>query len=58
MGDEVAEEAEAGEHAGSGHGEPDKSAKQTEEKPKPSRAEVSNYEIVDEHPPRIRRKAQ
>ena len=33
----------AREHAGAGPGEPDKSAKQTEEKPGPSRAEVSNY---------------
>src|SRR3954447_19636523 len=46
-GPAVPQEGESGEHAGSGHGEPDKSAKQTEEKPKPSRAEVSNYEIVE-----------
>jgi glutamate dehydrogenase (NAD(P)+) len=43
----VPQEGEAGEHSGEGHGEPDKSAKQTEEGPKPSRAEVSNYEIVE-----------
>ena len=43
----VPQEGDAGEHAGEGHGEPDKSAKQTEERPKPSRAEVSNYEIVE-----------
>jgi glutamate dehydrogenase (NAD(P)+) len=49
MSDEVAvrQEGDSGEHSGEGHGEPDKSAKQTEEKPKPSRAEVSNYEIVE-----------
>ena len=47
MGDEVAEEGGSGEHAGDGHGEPDKSARTTEEKPGPSRAEVSNYEIVE-----------
>src|SRR3954471_17359624 len=46
-GPAVPQEGESGEHAGAGHGEPDKSAKQTEEKPKPSRAEVSNYEIVE-----------
>jgi glutamate dehydrogenase (NAD(P)+) len=46
-GPAVPQEGDTGEHAGSGHGEPDKSAKQTEEKPKPSRAEVSNYEIVE-----------
>src|SRR5688572_28190221 len=45
-GPSVPQEGEAGAHAGSGHGEPDKSAKQTEEEPAPSRAEVSNYEIV------------
>jgi glutamate dehydrogenase (NAD(P)+) len=43
----VPQEGESGEHAGEGHGQPDKSAKQTEEKPKPSRAELSNYEIVE-----------
>jgi glutamate dehydrogenase (NAD(P)+) len=43
----VPQEGETGEHAGEGHGEPDKSAKQTEDEPKPSRAEVSNYEIVE-----------
>jgi glutamate dehydrogenase (NAD(P)+) len=46
-GPAVPQEGETGEHAGAGHGEPDKSAKQTEERPKPSRAEVSNYEIVE-----------
>src|SRR6187549_1478911 len=46
-GPAVPQEGESGEHAGAGHGEPDKSAKQTEDKPKPSRAEVSNYEIVE-----------
>jgi len=46
-GPAVPQEGEAGEHSGEGHGEPDKSAKQTEESPKPSRAEVSNYEIVE-----------
>src|SRR4051812_26984460 len=46
-GPAVPQEGEAGEHSGEGHGEPDKSAKQTEEAPKPSRAEVSNYEIVE-----------
>ena len=46
-GPAVPQEGETGEHSGEGHGEPDKSAKQTEEKPKPSRAEVSNYEIVE-----------
>ena len=45
-GPSVPQEGEAGAHAGSGHGEPDKSAKQTEEEPAPSRAEISNYEIV------------
>ena len=44
---EVPQEGESGEHSGEGHGEPDKSAKQTEDKPGPSRAEVSNYEIVE-----------
>ena len=46
-GPAVPQEGEAGAHAGAGHGEPDKSAKQTEEEPTPSRAEVSNYEIVE-----------
>jgi glutamate dehydrogenase (NAD(P)+) len=46
-GPAVPQEGESGEHSGEGHGEPDKSAKQTEEQPKPSRAEVSNYEIVE-----------
>src|SRR4051794_22300068 len=46
-GPAVPQEGEAGEHSGEGHGEPDKSARQTEEGPKPSRAEVSNYEIVE-----------
>ena len=46
-GPSVPQEGESGEHAGAGHGQPDKSAKQTEEKPGPSRAEVSNYEIVE-----------
>jgi glutamate dehydrogenase (NAD(P)+) len=46
-GPAVPQEGEAGAHAGAGHGEPDKSAKQTEEAPTPSRAEVSNYEIVE-----------
>jgi len=46
-GPAVPQEGEAGEHSGAGHGEPDKSAKQTEEEPKPRRAEVSNYEIVE-----------
>jgi glutamate dehydrogenase (NAD(P)+) len=41
------QEGEAGAHSGEGHGEPDKSAKQTEEEPAPKRAEVSNYEIVE-----------
>ncbi|HKP20293.1 MAG TPA: Glu/Leu/Phe/Val dehydrogenase dimerization domain-containing protein [Thermoleophilaceae bacterium] len=46
-GPAVPQEGDTGEHSGEGHGEPDKSAKQTEETPKPSRAEVSNYEIVE-----------
>jgi glutamate dehydrogenase (NAD(P)+) len=46
-GPAVPQEGEAGPHAGEGHGEPDKSAKQTEEEPAPQRAEVSNYEIVE-----------
>jgi len=46
-GPAVPQEGDAGEHSGEGHGHPDKSAKRTEEKPKPSRAEVSNYEIVE-----------
>jgi glutamate dehydrogenase (NAD(P)+) len=43
----VPQEGEAGPHAGAGHGAPDKSAKKTEDAPAPSRAEVSNYEIVE-----------
>src|SRR5919205_1140008 len=46
-GPAVPQEGDSGEHSGEGHGEPDKSAKQTEEEPKPSRAELSNYEIVE-----------
>ncbi len=46
-GPAVPQEGEAGPHAGAGHGEPDKSAKKTEDAPAPSRAEVSNYEIVE-----------
>jgi glutamate dehydrogenase (NAD(P)+) len=46
-GPAVPQEGEAGPHAGEGHGEPDKSARQTEEGPAPSRAEISNYEIVE-----------
>jgi glutamate dehydrogenase (NAD(P)+) len=46
-GPTVPQEGESGPHAGEGHGEPDKSAKQTEEEPAPQRAEVSNYEIVE-----------
>jgi glutamate dehydrogenase (NAD(P)+) len=46
-GPAVPQEGESGEHSGEGHGEPDKSAKKTEEKPGPGRAEVSNYEIVE-----------
>jgi glutamate dehydrogenase (NAD(P)+) len=46
-GPAVPQEGEAGGHAGEGHGNPDKSAKRTEEEPKPSRAEISNYEIVE-----------
>jgi glutamate dehydrogenase (NAD(P)+) len=46
-GPSVPQEGDAGRHAGAGHGEPDKSAKQTEEEPAPSRAEISNYEIVE-----------
>jgi glutamate dehydrogenase (NAD(P)+) len=46
-GPAVPQEGEAGPHAGAGHGEPDKSAKQTEEHPAPRRAEISNYEIVE-----------
>jgi hypothetical protein len=44
---EEREEADAGGHAGASHGEPDKSAKRAEGLPGPSRAEVSNYEIVE-----------
>src|SRR3954447_24635871 len=43
----VPQEGEAGPHSGAGHGEPDKSAKKTEDAPAPRRAEVSNYEIVE-----------
>src|ERR671917_218764 len=46
-GPTVPQEGVSGPHAGEGHGEPDKSAKQTEEEPAPQRAEVSNYEIVE-----------
>ncbi|MEY2477337.1 MAG: glutamate dehydrogenase [Actinomycetota bacterium] len=46
-GPAVPQEGESGPHSGAGHGDPDKSAKQTEEGPAPSRAEVSNYEIVE-----------
>ncbi|MEA2407861.1 MAG: glutamate dehydrogenase [Thermoleophilaceae bacterium] len=46
-GPSVPQEGEAGPHSGSGHGSPDKSAKKTEEEPAPSRAEISNYEIVE-----------
>jgi glutamate dehydrogenase (NAD(P)+) len=46
-GPAVPQEGEAGPHSGAGHGEPDKSAKQTEDAPAPSRAEISNYEIVE-----------
>ena len=42
----VPQKGDAGPHSGAGHGEPDKSAKKTEDAPAPSRAEVSNYEIV------------
>ena len=41
------EEERGGAHAeADGHGEPDKSPKQTEEHDQPQRAEVTNYEIV------------
>jgi glutamate dehydrogenase (NAD(P)+) len=43
----VPQEGDAGPHSGAGHGEPDKSAKKTEDAPAASRAEVSNYEIVE-----------
>ena len=46
-GPSVPQEGETGPHSGAGHGKPDKSAKQTEDAPAPSRAEVSNYEIVE-----------
>ena len=46
-GPAVPQEGEAGPHSGEGHGRPDKSAKQTEERAAPKRAEVSNYEIVE-----------
>jgi glutamate dehydrogenase (NAD(P)+) len=43
----VEEDEKGGAHAeADGHGPPDKSPKQTEERPTPQRAEVSNYEIV------------
>jgi glutamate dehydrogenase (NAD(P)+) len=43
----VPQEGDAGPHSGAGHGEPDKSAKKTEDAPAAGRAEVSNYEIVE-----------
>ncbi len=46
-GPSVPQEGDAGPHSGAGHGQPDKSAKQTEDEPAPKRAEVSNYEIVE-----------
>ena len=46
-GPAVPQEGDSGPHSGAGHGEPDKSAKQTEEESAPKRAEVSNYEIVE-----------
>ncbi|HEV7844844.1 MAG TPA: hypothetical protein VGO83_01190, partial [Thermoleophilaceae bacterium] len=46
-GPAVPQEGETGPHSGSGHGSPDKSAKKTEDAPAPSRAEISNYEIVE-----------
>jgi glutamate dehydrogenase (NAD(P)+) len=46
-GPSVPQEGDSGPHAGEGHGEPDKSAKQTEDAPSPRRAEISNYEIVE-----------
>src|SRR5829696_4421232 len=46
-GPAVPQRGEAGPHSGEGHGEPDKSAKQTEQEPAVQRAEVSNYEIVE-----------
>ena len=46
-GPSVPQEGDSGPHAGEGHGEPDKSAKQTEDAPAPRRAEISNYEIVE-----------
>src|ERR687893_60504 len=46
-GPSVPQEGDTGPHSGEGHGQPDKSAKQTEEEPAPKRAEVSNYEIVE-----------
>jgi glutamate dehydrogenase (NAD(P)+) len=45
-GPSVPQEGDSGPHAGEGHGEPDKSAKPTEDAPAPRRAEISNYEIV------------
>jgi glutamate dehydrogenase (NAD(P)+) len=46
-GPAVPQKGESGPHSGEGHGEPDKSARQTEERPAPKRAEISNYEIVE-----------
>jgi glutamate dehydrogenase (NAD(P)+) len=46
-GPSVPQEGDSGPHAGEGHGDPDKSAKQTEDAPAPRRAEISNYEIVE-----------
>jgi glutamate dehydrogenase (NAD(P)+) len=46
-GPTVPQEGDAGPHAGAGHGDPDKSAKKTEDAPQPGRAEVTNYEIVE-----------
>ena len=46
-GPSVPQEGDAGPHSGTGHGPPDKSARQTEEEPAPRRAEISNYEIVE-----------
>ena len=46
-GSQVPQEGDAGPHSGEGHGPPDKSARRTEEQPAPSRAEISNYEIVE-----------
>src|SRR5262245_50117164 len=46
-GPAVPQEGDAGQHWGEGHGPPDKSARQTEGQPAPTRAELSNYEIVE-----------